>query len=191
MSTDTPPHPSAAERWFVGAGLASLVLLAIGLRLIPILFVPSMVWADEIFQTSEQAHRLVYGSGLVPWEFQLGMRSWLLPGVIAVLMELSRIAGDGPDYYIALIAGSFAALATAPVVCSFLWGRRLFGPLGGWIAGAVVALAPEAVYFGARTLCETVAAHLLGSGDESTRDFREVRVAAGERENQSSSPHPA
>jgi hypothetical protein len=161
LSTDTPPHPSAAERWFVGAGLASLVLLAIGLRLIPILFVPSMVWADEIFQTSEQAHRLVYGSGLVPWEFQLGMRSWLLPGVIAVLMELSRIAGDGPDYYIALIAGSFAALATAPVVCSFLWGRRLFGPLGGWIAGAVVALAPEAVYFGARTLCETVAAHLL------------------------------
>ena len=62
-------------------------MLAIGLRLIPIIFVPSMVWADEIFQTSEQAHRLVYGSGLVPWEFQLGMRSWLLPGVIAALME--------------------------------------------------------------------------------------------------------
>jgi hypothetical protein len=136
-------------------------LLAIGLRLIPIVFVPTIVWGDEIFQTSEQAHRLVYSTGLVPWEFQLGMRSWLLPGVIAALMELSRIAGDGPDYYIPLIAGSFAALAAAPVVCGFLWGRRLFGSFGGWIAGAVVAVAPEAVYFGARTLCETVAAHLL------------------------------
>ena len=161
MSTDTPPQPSAAERWFVGAGVASLALLAIGLRLIPIVCVPSMVWADEIFQTSEQAHRLVYGSGLVPWEFQLGMRSWLLPGVIAGLMELSRIAGDGPDYYIPLIASSFAALAAAPVVCCFFWGRRLFGPSGGLIAGAVVAVAPELVYFGARTLCEIVAGHLL------------------------------
>jgi GPI mannosyltransferase 3 len=136
-------------------------LLAIGLRLIPIIFVPSMVWGDEIFQASEQAHRLVYGSGLVPWEFQLGMRSWLLPSVIAALMEFARIGGDGPDYYIPLIAGNFAALATAPVICTFLWGRRLFGLFGGWIAGAVVAVAPEAVYFGARTLSETVAAHLL------------------------------
>jgi GPI mannosyltransferase 3 len=153
--------PRSGDWQFVAAGMAGLILLAIGLRLVPIVFVPSMVWPDEIFQTSEQAHRLVYGSGLVPWEFQLGMRSWLLPGLIAVLMELSRIAGDGPDYYIPLIAASFAALAVAPVVCSFLWGRRLFGLFGGWIAATIVAVAPEAVYFGARTLAETVAAHLL------------------------------
>ena len=165
MSMDAVPLlvrlPCVKERWFATAGLMAIVLLAIGLRLIPIVFVPSMVWPDEIFQTLEQAHRVVYGSGLVPWEFQLGMRSWLLPGLIAALMELSRIAGNGPDYYIPLIAGSFAALAAAPVVCSFLWGRRLFGLFGGWIAAAVVAVAPEAVYFGARTLSETVAAHLL------------------------------
>jgi hypothetical protein len=153
--------PRSGDWQFVGAGVAGLALLAIGLRLIPIVFVPSIVWPDEIFQTLEQAHRLVYGSGLVPWEFQLGMRSWVLPGFIAALMELSRIAGDGPDYYIPLIAGSFAALAAAPVVCCFLWGRRLFGLFGGWIAGAVVAVAPEAVYFDGRTLSEIVAAHLL------------------------------
>jgi hypothetical protein len=141
--------------------LVVLVVLAIALRLEPILVVPSMVWPDEIFQTTEQAHRLVFGSGLVPWEFQLGMRSWLLPGVIAALMELSRIAGDGPDYYVPVIAGAFAALAAVPVVCCFLWGRRLFGLPGGLIAGAVVAVAPELVYFGARTLFETAAGHLL------------------------------
>jgi hypothetical protein len=161
LSKDVRFVPWAGQHKFVGAGLTGLIFLAIGLRLVPIVFVPSMVWPDEIFQTSEQAHRLVYGSGLVPWEFQLGMRSWLLPGVIATLMELSRIAGDGPDYYIPLIAGTFAVLAAAPVICCFLWGRRLFGSAGGWIAAAVVAVAPEAVYFGARTLSETVAAHLL------------------------------
>jgi hypothetical protein len=73
-------------------GLAALVVLAILLRLQPILVEPSAVWPDEIFQTSEPAHRLVFGSGLVAWEFQLGVRSWLLPGIIAGLMELSWIA---------------------------------------------------------------------------------------------------
>ena len=160
LSADFQPNPLSA-RWFIGAALMSLILLAIGLRLVPIVFVPSMAWGDEIFQSSEQAHRLVFGTGLVPWEFQLGIRSWLLPGAIAGLMELSRLAGDGPDYYIPVIAAAFAALATTPVICCFLWGRRLFGVSGGWIAGAAVAVAPELVYFGARSLSEVVAGHLL------------------------------
>jgi hypothetical protein len=141
--------------------LAIVVALAIALRLEPILIEPSAVWGDEIFQTTEPAHRLVYGSGLVPWEFQLGVRSWLLPGVIAGLMELSRLAGDGPDYYLPLIAITFGALAAAPVVCCFLWCRPLFGAGSALLAGIVVAVAPELVYFGARTLSDTVAGHLL------------------------------
>jgi GPI mannosyltransferase 3 len=142
-------------------GLAALVLLAITLRLQPILVEPSAVWPDEIFQTTEPAHRLVFGSGLVPWEFHLGVRSWILPGIIAGLMELSRLAGDGPDYYLPLIAVAFAVLAAAPVICCFLWGRPRFGAGGALLAGMVVAVAPELVYFGARTLSETVAGHLL------------------------------
>ena len=44
------PMPTRGERWLTGAGLASLVLLAVGLRLIPIVFVPSMVWATKSFK---------------------------------------------------------------------------------------------------------------------------------------------
>jgi phosphatidylinositol glycan class B len=142
-------------------GLAVLVALAILLRLLPILVAPSAVWPDEIFQTSEPAHRLVFGNGLVAWEFQLGVRSWMLPGIIAGLMELSRLIGDGPDYYLPVIAVGFAALAAAPVVCCFLWCRPLFGVTGALLAGLAVAVAAEPVYFGARTLSETVAGHLL------------------------------
>ena len=69
-------------------------------------------------------------AGSCAWEFQLGVRSWLLPGLIAGLMELSRIIGDGPDYYLPVIAVVFAALAATPVVCCFLWCRPLFG-VGG------------------------------------------------------------
>lgn len=145
----------------VGSGLAVLLTLAIVLRLQPILLEPSAVWPDEIFQTSEPAHRLVFGSGLVPWEFQLGVRSWVLPGVIAGLIELSRIAGDGPDYYLPLTSVAFSALAVAPVVCCFLWCRRLFGVPAALLAAMAVAVSPELVYFGARTLSEVVAGHLL------------------------------
>jgi GPI mannosyltransferase 3 len=142
-------------------GISILAGLGIALRLYPVLIEPSVAWPDEIFQAVEPAHRLAYGSGLVPWEFQLGLRSWLLPGIIAGLMDFSRAIGDGPDYYLPLIAFSFAALATAPVVCCFLWCRLLFGTGAALIGGMVVAVAAELVYFGARTLSEVAAAHLL------------------------------
>lgn len=153
--------PFFSEERVAQAGLATLVVVAIALRLAAFLLVPSLNWADEIFQVVEQAHRLVYGNGLVPWEFQLGARSWLLPGVIAGLMELAHIVGDGPDYYLPIIAGALAALGAAPVVCCFLWCRRLFGVSGAFVTAAAVAVAPELIYFGARSLSEVVAGHLL------------------------------
>src|SRR4051794_31762554 len=79
--TENLPAQWSPLRWFTerqlaATGLALLMLLAIGLRLVPILVEPSINWWDEVFQATEQAHRLVFGYGLVPWEFQLGMRSW-------------------------------------------------------------------------------------------------------------------
>jgi len=156
-------HPAAAayRRPLIAAGLLAVVLLAVGLRLVPIIIVPSVNWGDELFQAIEPAHRLVYGYGLVPWEFQLGMRSWLLPGIVAALIELVRPIGDGPAYYQTAIAAVFALLASAPVLCCFLWCRRWHGLAAAFVGAAAVAIAPELVYFGARTLTEVVAAHLL------------------------------
>src|SRR5712691_1351833 len=94
----------SSGRLLAAGGLLCLIVLGVLLRLVPTVFVPSINWGDEIFQTVEPAHRLVFGYGLVAWEFELGMRSWLLPGVIAGLMELSRIIGDGPEYYLSAIA---------------------------------------------------------------------------------------
>ena len=154
----------SSERLTTTLGLLGLVLIAIGLRLAAILVTPSMNWWDEILQTIEPAHRLIYGYGLVPWEFQLGMRSWLLPGVIAGLIELSRLIGDGPAYYLTVIAAAFALLASAPVVCCFWWARRKYGLAAAFAGAAAVAVAPELVYFGGRALGEVVAAHILVIG---------------------------
>ena len=51
------------------------------------------LWAshpDEIYQTQEQAHRLVYGYGIVPWEFRDGVRSWILPGLLALELQTAH-----------------------------------------------------------------------------------------------------
>ena len=147
-AADSNLAPLTKERHWVLAALLGLVLLSIGLRLVPVLFVPSLNWDDEIFQATEPAHRLVFGYGIVAWEFQLGMRSWILPGTIAGLMQLSRLIGDGPAYYLPLIATALALLASAPVLCCFLWARRWYGPVPALAGGIVVAVAPELVYFG-------------------------------------------
>src|SRR5207248_3916311 len=76
--------PLTKERPWVLAALLGVVLLSVGLRLMPVLFLPGLNWDDEIFQATEPAHRLVFGYGIVAWEFQLGMRSWILPGHDAV-----------------------------------------------------------------------------------------------------------
>jgi len=147
--------------WPTVVGLSAVVAVAIWLRLYPIVIFPSINWWDEIFQATEQAHRLIYGYGLVPWEFQLGARSWLLPGVVTGLMEIARAIGDGPAYYLPVIATAFAALAAAPVICCFLWCRQWFGVTAALVAALVVATDPQLVYFGGRTLSEVIATHLL------------------------------
>ena len=80
-SSATRPALSVSSRQAEKALIGALLLFAAGLRLTALLALPSMNWGDEIFQATEQAHRLVYGTGLVPWEFQVGIRSWILPGV--------------------------------------------------------------------------------------------------------------
>ena len=47
---------------------------------VPAMHDEGVIWADEIFQTLEQGHRLAFGYGLVPWEYQSGARSGSCPG---------------------------------------------------------------------------------------------------------------
>src|SRR5207248_6266932 len=121
--------PLTKERPWLLAALLGVVLLSVGLRLIPVLFLPSLNWDDEIFQATEPAHRLVFGYGIVAWEFQLGMRSWILPGTIAGLMQLSRLIGDGPAYYLPLTATALALPARAPALCRLLSPPPWHGPV--------------------------------------------------------------
>ncbi len=138
--------------------------LALTVRLLPVFVHPSLNYPDEIFQSTEQAHRLVYGTGLVPWEFVYGTRSWFLPGILAGLMEVTRLFGQGPAYYLPSIGMALAALGASSALCAFLWGERFYGLWGGILAGTFTAMWIDLDYFGPRALSEVVAAHVLVIG---------------------------
>ena len=74
---------------------------ALALRLV-------VAWGSE----HEQAHRLVYSYGFVPWEFRFGTRNWLLPGALAALLAALRAIGlDRPTVYIPVLKSIFAILS--------------------------------------------------------------------------------
>ena len=45
---------------------------------------------DEIIQYLEQAHRIVFGYGVVPWEFREFIRSWLIPLMLVPPMQVGE-----------------------------------------------------------------------------------------------------
>jgi GPI mannosyltransferase 3 len=141
--------------------LAGLLAAAFAIRLAVFYFVPNINWPDEIFQVMEPAHRLVFGGGVVSWEWVLGVRSWLLPGFFAGLMELGRLFGSGPLAVNLPVEIFMVAAGCAPVACAYGWGRRFHGRLGGFVAAGVAAFWVELVYMSCHTLDDVISADTL------------------------------
>ncbi len=144
------------------ATLLALVVIAFAIRLAVDTLVPHVVYADEIFQSLEPAHRLVFGTGVVAWEYVVGIRSWLFPGLLAGLLWIGKLAGSqNPDVILLPVAVFMSLASTTTVICGYLWGYRFGGRRGAVIVGAVNALWVELVYFAPHTLTEVLAGNCL------------------------------
>ncbi len=139
-------------------------LVAFVARFLAAILAPGIHHPDEIFQSLEQAHRVVFGYGFVPWEFEHGIRSWLLPGAIAAMMRVGLLFGDGPGAYLPAVQAVLSALGAGAATCIFLWARQRFGLLPALLGSVFPVFAPELLYFSPRALTEVVAGHLLVIG---------------------------
>src|SRR5690349_2524697 len=63
--------------------LSPVLIIGLAIRSIVAFSKTNVVRPDELFQYIEQGHRLAFGSGVVPWEYDIGIRSWFLPSLIA------------------------------------------------------------------------------------------------------------
>lgn len=159
-------------------------MLALGLvlRLTAWYEFPNTNWPDEIYQSLEQAHRVVFRYGVVPWEFREGTRSWLVPGLLAALMQLTSWVTSSPTAYLAACATALTTVSLAPVWVTFRSALTLFNLRAAVVAALIVVSWFELVYFAPKALNEVIAAHCLAAGvmfaDAAARDRSESPRAA-------------
>jgi hypothetical protein len=158
--TAGPLRLTSHARWLLLVITAGALLIRMGVAVL----LPSIVHQDEIFQYLEQGHRLAFGDGLVPWEYIVGARSWLFPGLIAGVLDVARLFSDQPETGDLAVAALMAILSLSPVICGYLWGWRIGGSRAAVAVGGVNAVWFELVYFAPHTLSENLAADALVAG---------------------------
>lgn len=144
------------------AQLLLLLPLAIGLFLRLRLAVTDhgIFWPDEIYQSFEPAHALVFGHGLIPWEFIDGARNWALPGLVAGLLKLCALVGlDQPTAYVPVVKGFFALVSVGTALGTYRLARAVGADeLPAAAAASIFSLAAPVLYFAPRAMSENATA---------------------------------
>lgn len=146
--------------------LAGLVLVVAAVpRLWAAWFDQGVFWPDEIFQSIEQAHRLVFGYGITPWEFRAGARSWAFPGTIAGLLKAGALVGlDSGRSLVLLVKTCMALLSLLTLYLTMCLAYTLAGTRGALLAGLLGGFFPASLLLSSRALSEVATAPvLLGS----------------------------
>lgn len=166
MSEPSTSSPSTAPS---GTSLRSIWLKLCGLALVG--FVIRIVFAfasvnthhpDEIFQYLEQAHRLVFGYGFIPWEFRFGARSWIVPLFSAGPLLLCKIGQCAePSLYIPFVKVIFSLLSVSLIFSSYFIGKNLISEKAGWLAALFCTFWYELIYFSFRPLSDIISGYFL------------------------------
>lgn len=135
--------------------LPLILFFALGLRL-AFLLTPRSYHGDEIFQYFEQAHRLVFGYGVVPWEYHYGIRSWLMPTMLSGPMAAGAWLWPGSNAYLILPRICLCVLSLGSVVAAHALGRRL-SPTHATAAALAAAFWPEFILFAGQALTDAIA----------------------------------
>ena len=119
---------------------------------------------DEIMQYLEPAHRLVFGNGVIYWEYFYGARSWLVPGLVAGVLKLFDIVGLGqPFWYVGGVKLVFCAISLLIPAGMYFFARWHFGETAARVALLMGAFWYELVGFAHKPMTEFVATALLVS----------------------------
>ncbi len=163
-----------ARRW-----LAIMLVLAALPRLGLACFEHGVNQPDEIFQMLEPAHRWVYGYGIQSWEFHDGARSWLLPGLLALLWKgLALLGFSDPLTVVPLLRMPFVALGVYGVYLASRLAGKLSSDSARFLACTLAAFTPLALLLDFRTTTEAASAPIVLLTVMAIADEKVVRAGA-------------
>ena len=114
--------------------------------------------ADEISQYLEQAHRIVFGYGYIPWEYEIGARTWLVAALPMAVLFICDVLGLGhPDFYIPAVAVFNVTLSMTVPVGVYVMCRRLIDERTARAACLISCFWYEFIVFSSHTLAECYA----------------------------------
>jgi phosphatidylinositol glycan class B len=117
---------------------------------------------DEIFQYLEQAHRMVFGYGYIPWEYRFGLRSLIIPIALSIpLRLLQALQLDRPDVYIPLIKSLLCLISLSLIYGLYSLGRQTISESVGRMAAIIASFWHELVVFAHKPTPECLATYLL------------------------------
>ena len=155
----------AAPRYAVTGWASSLPLIltaAFAARLLAMALPGYIYHPDETFQVLEAGHRLAFGYGFIPWEYEVGLRNWLLPGAIAAILRGLALGGlDRPSIYVPFIQIFFCLLSLTAVASAWTIGRVSAGLKGARAAAWVVALLPIDLLVAQKATPEVLSSYAL------------------------------
>ena len=119
----------------------------------------AQIFPDEIFQTLEPAHKLIFGKGITYWEFKVGARSWFLPGIIAGIYKFLDVIGVKDPLYINIGVKIFFSIfnSLAVSVVYILFRRHYFPKKEAFLFTLPLAASYLLSYISVRTISESAA----------------------------------
>ena len=96
--------------------------------MIAALYDHSIFHPDQIYQSLEQAHRLAFKVGFIPWEFRDGARSWFFSGLVAGMWQ--GLDWLGVKSSIGLVAAAQGAMVAVSLI-GLYWAMRLATRIAG------------------------------------------------------------
>jgi hypothetical protein len=139
-----------------------IVFLGFLIRLSVVLASDQIHHPDEIFQYLEQAHRLEFGYGIIPWEYRYGMRSWLLPGLLSGPLHIMRVFHvDAPHIYIPAIKLLCCIFSLSLIYSSYFIVKNLASENAGRVAALFACFWYELVYYSSKPTPEVISTYCL------------------------------
>ena len=153
--------PGAGVKFLAEGGRGFFITVlasAFAVRAAVALYGDFVLHPDEIMQYLEPAHRLVFGNGIIYWEYFYGARSWIIPGAVAGVLKALDVVGLGePRWYIGAVKLAFCAISLGIPASMYFFARRHFGETSARVALVVGAFWYELVGFAHKAMAEFVA----------------------------------